>query len=231
MSIEHNPETPPEQQHVKPTPYVVGFILSLVFTIIPYYLVVEKTLKGNALLATIIGFAILQLIVQVVFFLHIGREKKPHFNLLFLISTVGIIFVVTVGSIWIMNHLHHNMAGNAVVNKVATDEAVYKVNGVPAGDCAEGIGKSHKIMLMDGVATPHTITAQQCDTLTFMNHDETSRTITFGTYDMPVMYAGEESESVRAGRNKLITLTEPGTFQFHDAKLRSMTGGFTVTPR
>src|SRR5438045_4058541 len=109
---EQEPTTKPERtpHHVTMTPYVVGFVLSLVFTLIPYYMIVHKSFSARMLLIWIISFAFLQMAIQLIFFLHLGREKKPHFNLFFLVSTGGIILVVVVGSIWIMNHLMHGMS-------------------------------------------------------------------------------------------------------------------------
>ena len=95
-----------KREHGTVRSYVIGFILSLVFTIIPYYLVVEKVVSGKVLLGTILGFGLLQMIVQVVFFLHLGREKKPYWQRYFLVGTIGGILVVVGGSIWIMSHLH-----------------------------------------------------------------------------------------------------------------------------
>lgn len=217
------------REHGTLTSYIVGFGLSLVFTLIPYYLVVYKTTSGNTLLATIIGFAMLQMVVQVVFFLHLGREKKPHWNALFLVSTVGIIFVVVVGSIWIMNHLHYNMSGINVADKIASNEAVYQIEGEQTGTCPK-TGTNHKVMLMDGIATPGHIDARLCDTLTFMNHDEVTREINFGSGPHAhKTYAGESGLTVRPARNKVMTLTELGTHKFHDHMLDEISGDFTVT--
>jgi plastocyanin len=165
----------------------------------------------------------------VVFFLHLGREKKPRWNLLFLISTIGIILVVVVGSIWIMNHLHYNMSATDVTNKVASGEGVYKVNGVPAGTCPEGTGTKHKIELKDNIATPSHVSARLCDTLTIINLDGTTHEINFGSLEKSEMYAGETEKTVRAGRNKVLTLTELGTHTFYDPKQSGISGSFTVT--
>ncbi len=89
--------------------YVIGFILSLIFTFIPYYLVVNQIVSGSSLLVTILGFAVVQMIIQIVFFLHLGRGPKPFYNVAFFISTVGIILIVVGGSIVIINNLHYNM--------------------------------------------------------------------------------------------------------------------------
>ena len=182
------------------------------------------------LLATIIGFAVLQLVVQVVFFLHLGREKKPRYNLLFLISTVGIILVVVVASIWIMNHLHYNMSATDVADKVSTDEAVYNVEGKQVGTCSGEASTSHKIELKNGTAVPRHVYARLCDTLTIVNLDETARTINFGPPQDPGSYAGETSAAIYPRRNTVITLTEPGMHEFYDPALNGVFGDFTVTP-
>lgn len=225
----HKPGAKLEPHHGTMTSYVIGFILSLICTFIPYYLVVHQTLSKNALTATILGFAVVQMMIQVFFFLHLGREKKPHWNALFLVSTIGIILVVVGGSIWIMNNLHYNMAGTQVVDKVAHDEAVHEINGVQAGTCPAGTGTNHKIMLMDNVATPDHIDARLCDTLTFMNHDDTTRQINFGVHHKHVLYAGQEGKVVDADHNESIRLTEIGTYTFHDHKENQINGDFTVS--
>jgi cytochrome o ubiquinol oxidase subunit IV len=224
----HDTKTEPKPKHMAATPYVVGFVLSLVFTLIPYYLVVQKTFNTRALLATILGFAVLQLVVQVMFFLHLGREKKPRFNLVFLISTIGIILVVVGGSIWIMNHLHYNMSAVNVTDKVSNDEAVHHIDGEQIGTCPGGTGMNYKIELKNNTANPRHIDAQLCDTLTIVNLDGEARMINFGVHEKHQTYAGETGKTIRPGRNMVITLTEPGTYKFHDHLLDEISGDFTV---
>jgi cytochrome o ubiquinol oxidase operon protein cyoD len=57
----------------------------------------------------ILALAIAQLFVQLIFFMHLADESGPRWKLGALISAVGIILIVVVGSIWIMNHLNYNM--------------------------------------------------------------------------------------------------------------------------
>ena len=232
MTKTHKPAhhtTKVEPHHGSVRSYVTGFILSLVFTLIPYYLVVNKTVHGYLLTAIILGFGVLQMIVQVVFFLHLGREKKPRFNLFFLVSTVGIIVLVVGASIWIMGHLYHGMSAINMTDKVVTDEAIYQVNGKQAGTCAGHTGATHSIMLMDNMATPSHVLARLCDTLIIVNHDTTTRNIVFGPAgSMAQKYAGQEGPSVRTGRSEFIVLTEYGTYTFHDKDLDQLSGGFTV---
>jgi cytochrome o ubiquinol oxidase subunit IV len=219
----------PESENGVIRSYVIGFILSLVFTLIPYYLVVEKIVTGNLLLATILGFAILQLLVQVIFFLHLGREKNPKWQSGFLIATVGAIFVVTVGSVWIMSHLNHNMTHTDVANKVSEGEAVYQIDGEQVGTCPNESEVIHKIVFTNEKVRPLQLNAKLCDSIMFVNESGQARAIMFGTYDKMETYGGEASLSIRSGRNKIILLTEPGTHQFHDHQNPSMMGVFTVT--
>lgn len=89
--------------------YIVGFILSIILTIIPYFLVKNHLLDGMTIVVVIVTFAFVQLIVQLLFFLHMRHEAKPRLNLAFFISFLGVIFIVVIASIWIMQHLNYNM--------------------------------------------------------------------------------------------------------------------------
>ncbi len=89
--------------------YVTGFVLSIVLTLIPYFLVTNHLLSEGLLVAVIVAFAFAQLVVQLLFFLHMRHEAKPRLNLLIFISFLGIILIVVIGSIWIMEHLNYNM--------------------------------------------------------------------------------------------------------------------------
>lgn len=95
------------------TSYVTGFVLSLSLTLAAAWLVVVHTTSGafsvDVTIGGILVLAVAQLFVQLIFFMHITEETGPRFRLVVLLSTVGIIFIVITGSIWIMNHLNYNM--------------------------------------------------------------------------------------------------------------------------
>lgn len=90
--------------------YIVGFILSLILTLIPYFIVIYHWVNANFLLPTILIFAMLQLVVQLLFFLHLGRETKPRWKLVIFISFISIIIIIVGGSLWIMQHLNYSMS-------------------------------------------------------------------------------------------------------------------------
>ena len=106
------------------TSYIVGFILSLIFTLIPYYLVTTHMLDPEFLIAIVLGFAMIQLLIQLFFFLHLGEESGPRWNLIMLISTFGVILLVVVASIWIMNNLNYNMMPEHMEEFLIEDEGI-----------------------------------------------------------------------------------------------------------
>lgn len=207
--------------------YIIGFLLSLVFTFIPYYLVVNQTVTGTSLLMTILGFGVIQMIIQLTFFLHLGRGPKPDWQFYFLIATVGAILVVVGGSIVITRNLHYNMAAPDQQKKLVNDEAIHQIGGEKTGACY-GQYANHQVVIKDGIVTPSYTEAKRCDTLTFMNQDGEVRQMVFGTHPDHITYAGEVEYIVRKSQNKTITLSEPGTYRFHDHLQPEAAGSFTV---
>lgn len=227
--LSHNTSTQPKAERGTTTSYVVGYLLSLVFTAIPFYLVVNKTITGNMLLATILGFAVLQMAVQIFFFLHLGRGPKPLYNVAFFVSTVGIILVVVLGSVFIMDHLNYNMMGpKATTTKLAQDEGIAQVGGEKTGACAD-IGANHQVIIKNGQMNPRHTEARLCDSLTFINQDDAALSIMFGSYAEPEDYGGEMGVTVRKGRTKTITLNQLGSHLFHDHHHPEVPGSFVVT--
>ena len=207
--------------------YVIGFVLSLVFTLIPYYLAVNQVVKGIALFGTIVGFALVQALIQIVFFLHLGRERKPHWQAGFLIATAGAIVVVTGATTWIMYHLNTNLMPNQQAMQAFDDEGISQVGGQQT--CISGTHATRMVMIMNGVASPRHTNAKICDSIMFMN-DDVPRNIAFGSLDNPDTYGGQQSLTLGRGQDQTMILNEPGKHSFHDSMHDTMTGDFTVTP-
>lgn len=89
--------------------YVIGFVSSIVLTIIAFGLVENHVLPHQALVMTVVGLAVIQLLVQLIFFLHIGRETGTRWKIVTFFFALIVIFIVVGGSIWIMNNLNYNM--------------------------------------------------------------------------------------------------------------------------
>lgn len=89
--------------------YIVGLSLSIVLTLAAYGLVVQGNLPVRAIIGVIVGLAVVQLFVQLFFFLHMGTEKKPRWNMMAFAFMALIVVIVAFGSIWIMHNLDYNM--------------------------------------------------------------------------------------------------------------------------
>lgn len=215
------------EEHGNYTSYVTGFILSLLFTFIPYYLVVNKSLTSTVLLVTILGFAFVQMLIQIFFFLHLGRGPKPLYNIVFFVGTVGIILVTVGGSIFIMNNLYNSMSPAEVSRKLAEGEAIYQIDGEKTGACQQKKA-NHKVYVKEGVATPSYTEAKLCDTITFVSEDNYEHLIVFGIYPEKIIYAGAGESLDISTRAKSITLSESGEYHFYDEKNPNITGSFTV---
>lgn len=106
--------------------YSVGFILSVVMTLSAYIAVVNRSYTGDTLAAFVVGLAIAQLLVQLLFFLHLGSETRPRWKLLVFMFMVVVVAIVVIGSIWIMYNLDYNMMpAHEIDQNVMEEEGIY----------------------------------------------------------------------------------------------------------
>jgi cytochrome o ubiquinol oxidase operon protein cyoD len=87
--------------------YVVGFVLSVIATFIAYLIVVHHIWPTGTLVYLVLGIAVVQLVTQVVFFLHIGRGSP--WKVITFAFAILIVLIIVIGTIWIMNNLNYNM--------------------------------------------------------------------------------------------------------------------------
>lgn len=96
--------------HVSFNGYAVGFLLSVLLTAIPFWLVMGKILPTPGLTAAVIlGFAAVQVVVHMVYFLHMNAKVEQGWSLLALVFTGMLVVIMLSGSIWVMHHLNKNM--------------------------------------------------------------------------------------------------------------------------
>ena len=96
--------------HFSTKGYVVGFLLAVVLTAIPFWLVMGKVLPTPGLTAAVIlGFAAVQIVVHMIYFLHMNSKIESGWSMLALIFTGALVLIMLAGSIWVMFHLNSNM--------------------------------------------------------------------------------------------------------------------------
>jgi len=90
--------------------YLIGFFLSVVLTAIPFWLVMGGVIENKTVTALIImGFAVVQVLVHMIYFLHMNGRSEGGWNMMALLFTVLLVVIVFSGSMWVMYHLHTNM--------------------------------------------------------------------------------------------------------------------------
>jgi len=90
--------------------YVIGFVLSVILTVIPFWLVMGEVLESRVwTVALIMLFGAVQIVVHMVYFLHMNRKSEGGWILASLMFTGIIILIALVGSLWVMHHLNTNM--------------------------------------------------------------------------------------------------------------------------
>ncbi|WID97722.1 cytochrome o ubiquinol oxidase subunit IV [Bosea vestrisii] len=90
--------------------YVTGFLLSVVLTAIPFWLVMNDVLANSTLTAIVIMlFAAAQIVVHMVYFLHMNGRSEGGWSMMALIFTIIIVAIALTGSLWVMFHLNANM--------------------------------------------------------------------------------------------------------------------------
>ncbi len=93
----------------KTTTYLAGYIVSVFLTVAAYLIVTRHLGSRYFILAVISGLALFQFIVQVLFFLNLGREMRPRLKLLVFLGMLMIVIILVGGSLWIMSNLNYRM--------------------------------------------------------------------------------------------------------------------------
>ncbi len=106
--------------------YITGFLLSILFTIDAYLLATRNVVEGAALVASLIGLAVLQLLVQLIFFLHLGKKTESRWRIPLLLFAATVVLIIVVGSLWIMNNLNYHMSPDETENYLIQDEGIVR---------------------------------------------------------------------------------------------------------
>jgi len=90
--------------------YMTGFVLAVVLTAIPFWLVMGKVFATSTVTAIVVlAFAAVQIVVHMVYFLHMNGKSEGGWTMLALLFTLVLVVITLSGSLWVMYHLNHNM--------------------------------------------------------------------------------------------------------------------------
>lgn len=90
--------------------YMTGFVLSVILTVIPFWLVMGKVIEGRTTAVMVLGlFAVLQILVHMYYFLHMNSKIEAGWTLISTIFTVVFVAIGVAGTLWVMYHMNANM--------------------------------------------------------------------------------------------------------------------------
>ncbi len=106
----HDAHTEGGASHSTFSGYMIGFALSVVLTAIPFWLVMAHVLPTASMTALVVmGFAAVQVLVHMIYFLHLNTKSEAGWTMLALIFTLVVVAIALSGSLWVMFHLNANM--------------------------------------------------------------------------------------------------------------------------
>lgn len=107
---DHDAHAHSEGSHGTFQSYMTGFVLSVILTVIPFWLVMGNVLD-NSLVTSLVILALggVQMVVHVIYFLHMNTKSEGGWTFMALIFTITLVVIMLAGSVWVMYHLNHNM--------------------------------------------------------------------------------------------------------------------------
>ena len=98
-----------EAAHGTMRDYVTGFVLSVILTAIPFWLVMARPLANDVTAMLVMAFAAVQIVVHMIYFLHMNGKSEGGWTLTALVFTIIVVVIMLSGSLWVMHHLNTNM--------------------------------------------------------------------------------------------------------------------------
>lgn len=90
--------------------YLTGFVLAVILTVIPFWLVLGHVFQSHWLTITLVLLlAIVQILVHVIYFLHLDTRSEGGWNMLSFVFTIVLVVIVLGASIWVMYNENTNM--------------------------------------------------------------------------------------------------------------------------
>jgi cytochrome o ubiquinol oxidase subunit IV len=101
---------PHAPSHATRKGYLIGFGLSVILTAVPFWLVMTGAISSKDVAAfTVVALALTQIVVHMIFFLHMDTKSESGWTFMALIFTIVLIAIALSGSLWVMYHLTANM--------------------------------------------------------------------------------------------------------------------------
>ncbi len=109
----HDNQTPAHaaggESHGSVKSYLIGFVLAVVLTVIPFAIVMTGGFPRGFAIAAIAVLGVLQILVHLKFFLHMDNSSENRWNVSAFAFTVLVIAIIVAGSLWILYNMNRHM--------------------------------------------------------------------------------------------------------------------------
>ena len=90
--------------------YLTGFALAVVLTAVPFWLVMARPIADGTVTALVLmALAVAQIVVHMIYFLHMDTRSEGGWTMLALIFTLVLVAIALSGTLWVMHNLNANM--------------------------------------------------------------------------------------------------------------------------
>jgi len=117
--IEH-----PHHETLSLPKYIMGFVFSIGLTLFAYSLATHQSYSKDFIMGTLAVLAVVQFVVQMVLFLHVGSERKPRWKLAVMFLMLAVVLILVGGSIWIMNNLNYRMTPQQIQQYLKSQDSL-----------------------------------------------------------------------------------------------------------
>jgi cytochrome o ubiquinol oxidase operon protein cyoD len=107
--MDHSHNAHSGESHGSLGSYTTGFVLSVILTVAAFGLVMTGTLTGENALLAIAGLAFVQIVVHLIFFLHMNTSSAQRWNVMAFAFTVLTAVIVIGGTLWVMHNVGMHM--------------------------------------------------------------------------------------------------------------------------
>lgn len=99
--------------------YMIGFILSVILTAIPFWLVMGDVIENRTTTVLLIMiFGVIQVFVHMIYFLHMNTKSQGGWTFMSLLFTLVVVMITLVGSMWVMYNMNKNMMPNMTMEQM-----------------------------------------------------------------------------------------------------------------
>jgi cytochrome o ubiquinol oxidase subunit IV len=98
-----------EEAHGSAFGYIAGFVLAVLLTAASFGLVMRGMLPAQTALIALAGLALVQIVVHLVFFLHLNTSSGQRWNVMALCYTVIAALILIGGTTWVVHNVSMNM--------------------------------------------------------------------------------------------------------------------------